>query len=90
MYAAGVLGGGDTSLGGDGCRCPYKGEGLRFKGATRRSTLLMVGADKILVDYVFEHSEGDGIDVQLPFEILTHFNPHLVDFLQLEHPLCDD
>lgn len=37
------------------------------------------------MDHFLELSEGDGIDVQFPLEVLAHLSLHLV-----EHPLSDN
>ena len=46
-----------------------------------------VGRVEILADYVPELSDGDGIDVQLPLEVLAHLSLHLVDSLATGIPL---
>ena len=38
-----------------------------------------MGRVEILADHFLELSEGDGIDVQLPLEVLAHLLLHLVD-----------
>ena len=58
----------------------WGGEGVG-SGWQRRLLRRRQDVDKveILADYVLELSEGDGIDLQLPLEVLAHLSLHLAD-----------
>jgi hypothetical protein len=46
--------------------------------------------NNVFVNHLLELSEGGRIDVQLPFEMMTHSPVHIADLSQLEHSLDDN